>query len=298
MSVEPLDPAPIVGVWSNTNLSTCGINRAEVISQDGGVDLHLLAADPPGAPRDWGRVRVDKVFTDGPGSNRACGYIAAFDLGHARTRIQANTSHNLTVIAATTIFTDDSGRLSYLSREFYCPRPVPAIAGPATSNLPAPAGLAAARGDDRLPMLRAPRIDPAPLLYRWRNADESSRGITEIGCELRDGRLVVRVIAAGPDGPIDWGEAPATLYADLSSTGGGRADADPVTNGRPTPAYADISVTDSGPAFEATYDHGFQRVHLQARIYLGVLVMPVFTEFADGSSRADYYRREVFLRHA
>ncbi|MGH3681838.1 MAG: hypothetical protein ACRDT2_16515 [Natronosporangium sp.] len=297
VSPERVDLAPILGGWSNTNLSTWGISRAELVQQDGGVALHIVAADPVAEPHDWGRVPVDRVFTDGPGSNHACGYTAAFDLGHARTRIQGNTSHGLSVIAASTVFTDGSGRLSYLSREFYDRRPAPttparAVAGGTTG----PTGLAVARGDDRLPMLADAGIDPAPLLCRWRNTDESPSGIAEIRCELRDGRLTVRVVAVGPDGPIDWGEAPATVYTDLSSTGGGRAAADPVTDGRPTPHYADISTTDSGPAFEVTYDHGFQLVRLQARSYLGVLVVPVFTEFTDGRGRADYYRREVFVR--
>lgn len=297
VSLEPVDPAPILGAWSNTNLSTWGISRAELVQRDGGIDLQVTGADPLGEAHDWGRVAVDTVFTDGPGSNRACGYTAAFDLGHARTRIQANTNHGLSVIAAFTVFTDGSGRLSYLSREFYEPRAAPADPVRAAAGAPiAPTRLAVARGDDRLPMLSGASIDPAPLVCRWRNADESSRGIAEIGCELREGQLTVRVVAVGPAGPIDWGEAPATVYTDLSSTGGGRADGDPVTTGRPTPFYADISVTDSGPAFEVTYDHGFQRVHLQARIYLGVLVVPVFTEFIDDSGRADYYHREVFVR--
>jgi hypothetical protein len=157
--------------------------------------------------------------------------------------------------------------------------------------------LAYARGDDRLPMLAA-TIDPGPLLHRWRNADAASRGIVEVSCTWRDDRLLVGVVAAGPDGPIDWGERPATLYADMSATGGGRAAASPVTDGRSTPHYADVSATDAGPAFDVTFDHGFLRVHLQARINLGVLVVAMFNDFTDGSGRADYFHREVFVRTA
>jgi hypothetical protein len=292
-----LDPAPILGEWSNTNRSTCGISRAELIRQDDRIEVQIVAADLLGEPHDWGRVGLERVFTDGPASDQACAYTATFDLGHARTHLHANTSHGLAVIAAFTTFADGSGRSPYLSREFYQPGPPAPAREAALPAYPPPvgAGLAAARGDDRLPMLRADP-DPAPLLWRWRNTDRATRGISEFHCELRGGELVVRAVAVGPQGPIDWGEAVAAVYADISSTGGGRAAADPVTGGRPTPLYADISVTDSGPAFAVTFDHGFQRVYLHARIYLGVLVVPVFTEFTDGSGRANYFRREVFIR--
>jgi hypothetical protein len=293
---DRLDPAPILGQWSNTNRSTCGISQAELVRRDDRIEVQIVAADLLGEPHDWGGVSLERVFTDGPVSNRACAYTANFDLGHARTHLHANTSHGLAVIAAFTTFTDGSGRSPYLSREFYQPGR-PAAARGATPGDPPPAGdgPAAARGDDRLPMLRA-EVDPAPLLWRWRNTDRTTRGISEFHCERRRGELVVRAVAVGPQGPIDWGETVATVYTDISSTGGGRAAADPVTDGRPTPLYADISVTDSGPAFEATFDHGFQRVYLHARIYLGVLVVPIFTEFTDGSGRASYFRREVFIR--
>ncbi|HKT01983.1 MAG TPA: hypothetical protein VJT31_20850 [Rugosimonospora sp.] len=152
-----------------------------------------------------------------------------------------------------------------------------------------------ARGDDRLPMLAAP-ADPEPLLHRWRNADRDTRGIAEVSCTVHDGGLWVRVVAAGPDGPIDWGAVPAAVHADLTVTGGGRALAEPVMDELRTRHYADVSATDSGPAFAASFDHGFQRVLVQARINLGLLVVAFFTEFLDGSGRANYYHREVFVR--
>ena len=155
--------------------------------------------------------------------------------------------------------------------------------------------LACARGDDRLAMLHA-TIEPAPLVGRWCNADDTSRGIDEINCRLWDEVLYVRVAAVGPDGPIDWGEVPATLHTDISATGGGRAAASPVEDGYPTPHYADVSVTEAGPAFAATFDHDFLKVHLQARLNLGVLVVAMFNDFTDDSGRSSYFAREVVIR--
>jgi len=125
LRLDPLDPTAVLGTWWNTNQRTWGIYRAELTKRDGETDgsavwMHVWAADPTaGEPIDWGEVAVERLYTDGPRSNVVCGYTATFELGHARTHIQANQNHGLTVLAAFTTFTDDSGRLSYFSREFY-----------------------------------------------------------------------------------------------------------------------------------------------------------------------------------
>lgn len=136
LRLDPLDPTPVLGTWWNTNQRTWGIHRAELTERAGtesdgnegdgtegdrnAVWMHVWAADPAMAePVDWGEVAVERLYTDGPRSNVVCGYTATFELGHARTHIQANQNHGLTVLAAFTTFTDDSGRLSYFSREFY-----------------------------------------------------------------------------------------------------------------------------------------------------------------------------------
>ncbi|GFJ92750.1 hypothetical protein [Phytohabitans rumicis] len=262
----------------------------ELVERDGQVRAHAWATDPhAGVIRDWGEVPLDGLYADGPTSNNVCGYRATFDLGHARTQIQANMLHSVMVCAAFTTFTDGSGRVNYLSREFLHRR-----GAQSTDDLPPPSASdddpACARGDDRLPMLAAP-IVPDRLLTRWRNTDAATKGIPEVSISLRDGQPCLRVTAAGPDGPIDWGEVPITLYTDISVTGGGRSAAEPGA-----PHYADIRATDGGPAFFASFDHGFMRVHVQARFNIGILPFVIFNEFLDDSGRADYFQREVFVR--
>jgi hypothetical protein len=117
--VDPLDLSPFLGVWRNANLQTWGISQVELSERDGQVWAHAWARDPEtGQTLDWGEVPVDSMYADGPASNRACGYRATYDLGHARTQIQANMLHSVTVCAAFTTFTDGSGRTNYFSREF------------------------------------------------------------------------------------------------------------------------------------------------------------------------------------
>lgn len=154
---------------------------------------------------------------------------------------------------------------------------------------------AIARGVERLSMLRAP-IDPTPLIYRWRNADPATRGISAIDCTLHDGQLFIQITGVGPDGPIDWGTVPATLYSDISVTGSARSSVPPVEDGRPTTHYADNTLMDVGPAFLAHYDHGFMRVHVQGRIYVAMLVLETYNEFTDDSGRSNNYSRSAFYR--
>lgn len=150
------------------------------------------------------------------------------------------------------------------------------------------------RADDRLPMLRT-TIDPEPLLHRWQNADPTHT-IRSITFSRRDDQVSVEVVAVEPDGLVEWGEAPVTLFTDISCSGAGRANVDPVIDGRPTPHHADISAIDSGPAFTATFERSPHRVHLQGRINVGLLVVEVFNEVVDGSDQNSHYHRECFGR--
>ncbi|GAA4459590.1 hypothetical protein [Phytohabitans houttuyneae] len=297
--VAPIDTRALIGTWRNANHQTWGISTVELTERDGQVWAHAWAVDPhTGRTRDWGEVLVDGLYALGPTSNDVCGYRATFELGHARTQIQANMLHSVMVCGAFTTFTDGSGRADYFSREFLHRRgpqstmdtPADGIADQETRD-----GIGYARGDDRLPMLRAP-IVPDRLLTRWRNTDAGTTGISEVELHLRDGQTHLRVTAVGPDGSIDWGDAPVRLYTDISVTGGGRSAADPTVDGRPTPHYADVSATDGGPALFATFDHGFMRVHMQARFNIGILPFVMFNEFSDDSGRQDYFQREVFVR--
>lgn len=153
--------------------------------------------------------------------------------------------------------------------------------------------LACSRGDDRLALLHGP-VDPEPIVGRWRNPDETSGGIVEIDVQLRNGQLWVRAFGAGPDGPIDWGEVAVELYSDISMTGGGRGAVGPDGTGQVPAHYADLSGTGGGPAFLASFDHSFLRVDLQCRLNLGLLVVAIYSEFADDSGRPNYFLRPVF----
>jgi hypothetical protein len=116
---------------------------------------------------------------------------------------------------------------------------------------------------------KAGEIDPAALLGTWINSNLDTTSIARVKITEADGKLQLQVFAMGPDGLIDWGTAPAQVFA------GGPA------------AHA-------GVGFTCHYDFGFAEARLQAMIMKGLLVLAQFHLFKDDSGRADYFLREYF----
>lgn len=117
--VGHIDLEPLLGLWRNANPDTWGISAVELTERAGVVWAHAWANDPAsGVTQDWGEAPLDGLYTTGPTATFVCAYRVSFDLGHARTQIQANMLHNVMVCGAFTRFTDGSGRTDYFSREF------------------------------------------------------------------------------------------------------------------------------------------------------------------------------------
>jgi len=158
----------------------------------------------------------------------------------------------------------ETWRYARLEEQLHPPQDGPEIAPDAG----APPGEAALGTVERP---AAPGLDPGPLLGTWHNTNPRSRGILRIDLELHEGAFTVRVQGAGSPAPIDWG------------TIGGEPFAHDVA------ARAAI-------AWSALFDLGFLRIHLQANIKQGVLVVASFNEFVDDSGRTNYFTREFFFR--
>ena len=112
-------------------------------------------------------------------------------------------------------------------------------------------------------------IDPKPLLGHWINSNADTNSIARINITEANGKLQLQVFAVGPDGPIDWGTAPAEVFASGPS-----------------------SSTAAG--FTCTYDFGFAEARFQAMIMKGLLVLAQFHTFKDDSNRASYFLREYY----
>ena len=112
-------------------------------------------------------------------------------------------------------------------------------------------------------------IDPKPLIGHWINSNPDTTSIARINITESNGKLQLQVSAVGPDGLIDWGVAPAEVFASgpASRTGAG---------------------------FMCTYDFGFAEARFQAMIMKGLLVLAQFHTFKDDSKRAGYFLREYY----
>jgi hypothetical protein len=112
-------------------------------------------------------------------------------------------------------------------------------------------------------------IDPKALLGHWINSNPDTNSIARINITEANGKLQLQVFAVGPDGLIDWGRAPAEVFA-------------------PNPASS------TGAGFTCTYDFGFAEARFQAMIMKGLLVLAQFHTFKDDSKRASYFLREYY----
>lgn len=205
---------------------------------------------------DLGEVAADAVFADAPHSRAGYAVLATFDDGRRRSWLQ--TYGGLGVVAVHGFHSFRDGRQPYFTREFFGASDIHMWSLP-----PDPAAVAARAS------ARVGACDPAGLVGRWINVSSTATGMAEVEFLSRGPDVVARARTVGV--PADLGEAPAHMYADAANP-------------------------DGPPALLATYDLGFIRILLQARINRGLLVMGQYAQFADGDGRSDFMMRECFVR--
>jgi hypothetical protein len=129
------------------------------------------------------------------------------------------------------------------------------------------------RIDDRPPPAAPPRrLDLDGLLGAWLNTDDGSLGgVLRFEIGEREGGLLVRGIGAGHPDPYEWNEVEARAFA---------------------PSVADARAW----AFNCRFEFGELATDVSAYNKQGILVAAIFTSFADGGTRSDYWTREFFFR--
>ena len=111
------------------------------------------------------------------------------------------------------------------------------------------------------------------LTGRWLNTDSGTQGIAQILIEQDGGAFSVSVIGVGEHGPIAWPRTRAGALANIEEEAGQRA-----------------------LALTVRFDLGFMRAEAYLRVNKGVLVIVLFSTFADDSGRLNYVNREFFYR--
>ena len=111
------------------------------------------------------------------------------------------------------------------------------------------------------------------LLGRWVNTNRETQGIAECEVKKDEGRISIRIVGVGEDGPIEWPVADVQVLANLEEEAGQRA-----------------------VALAANFDFGFMTAETYIRVNKGVLVIVLFAGFRDQSGRSGYVNREFFYR--
>jgi hypothetical protein len=112
-------------------------------------------------------------------------------------------------------------------------------------------------------------IDTSSLPGVWVNSNPDSNGIARMVLSESEGELLLHVYGIGPDGLIDWGKTPVTVFT-----------AGPSSN--------------AAAGFTCSYDFGFVETRLQAMILKGLIVLAELHRFKDDSNRANFFVREYF----
>lgn len=255
-----LDLSPLDGQWVSATGLAGGLSRVRVRASGGDLMISARAAGADGEP-GLGPVRA-RVFAAGARSAVGHALLADFDRGHARTHIQTYQALGLMVIHGFHRFQDRPGQAGYFTREFFVPDvpDVPDVSD--VSGIPDVPGNGGAAGTPDTRNL-AGTADPAALAGTWQGlAPPAAQQIATLEAHVTGGQLRVRAGAA---------EAMAQVYSDA------HYPQDP-------------------PAFLATFEHDRSRVHVQARLNRGVLVVCEYTEFNDDSGRPGYFIRECYQR--
>jgi hypothetical protein len=255
-AARPLDLSGVTGDWISVTGLGGGVAWIRPRARDDGALAVSVRGQGEPRPGEWGEVPADGAYAAALQSNSCMAFVATFDGDGVTSTLESYQAVGVMTGHTFHRFTDGSGRRDYFTREFYVPT---------AGRQPVPCG-------DFPEALRSGRNDPGELLGTWTClAPAATKSIATLECDFADGVCTVRAEGVGADGPVDWGTTTA-------------------------PLYADAAFPDNPPAFLATFDHGYMRVHLQARINRGVLVVCEFTQFTDGSGRSDYFIRECYRK--
>jgi len=112
-----VDASPLVGAWTNMDISSRGVVKVILSSEKGALKVQAFGACSP-SPCDWGEVK-GAIYSIGVDSNIAVGFEAVYDFGFMETMLAAYLNKRLLVVDSYNTFKDGSGRSMYFFRDHF-----------------------------------------------------------------------------------------------------------------------------------------------------------------------------------
>lgn len=118
-ATRTMDTDKLVGRWLNTNPETRGLAEF-VIEQDGERFSVSAVGVGSSGPIQWPKSQAKALANlEEEAGQRTAALTATFDFGFMTAETQIRVNKGVLVIVLFITFTDDSGRSSYVNREFF-----------------------------------------------------------------------------------------------------------------------------------------------------------------------------------
>jgi len=118
-ATRTLNAGRLCGRWRNTDSETTGI--IEIVIEQQGADF-MISATAVGvdSPIQWPKTRAEVLANlEEEAGQRAIALAAVFDFGFMKADTYLRVNKGVLVIGMANTFPDQSGRSSYVNREFF-----------------------------------------------------------------------------------------------------------------------------------------------------------------------------------
>ena len=114
-NAQGVQPAALVGTWTNVSASTRDIVKVVIAASGTGITVAAYGACTP-TPCNWGTVR-GLAYAANVSSGAAVAFTAQFNFSFSQVTLVGNLAGNLLNVEHFTHFTDNSGRSDYASMD-------------------------------------------------------------------------------------------------------------------------------------------------------------------------------------
>jgi hypothetical protein len=253
-----LDPAGLIGVWVNTEISPREVARVVIEGRPDAVGIRAWGTGNQ-TEEGWGWTKAEDLYAASASGEVAVAFTASFVTESMPVALHANVSKGLLIISSFQTRFDSANPDARFAREFFRQANSETLESP----------LVSAHQSAAQPV--PPPASASTFLGTWRNTSSQGSGIVSVSFAATEDALQMHIIGRDDSGMHDWGTTTVELYNEAG--------------------------TASEPAkIKASYDLGLMDVLLHGWVKQGVLVLALFRRFKAGSTGSNYFDREFFYR--